>query len=664
MLHLRTTTLRLLAIPVVGLAFACGGEGNTFEGAAEARTLVESLSLVHGRTYSLELELQSACILELRGTCAGPGTLNLVIVPVENAGSRATGEGQPRTVEHSGGELVVRSAVPPSDELRQRLDLRWSGSEPLAGVHVQLLESAPVASPSIIWINVDTFAATHSNLFGYGRNTTPALAQLAQESVLFEHCRANAPWTLPSTMSQLTGVLPPAFLSPKPSPKEDSEEEVKEHGRWQIPEARWTLAEMLQAAGYTTAAFLDNPYLHPGYGFAQGFQVWDTESADIDRVNPEGGLAHMTPRMLAWLDGLPEGKPSFLFLQPFDVHEPYVPSADNAELFREDGLTADLGEAPVAWNGRSRGSVNSSVVAHLPGANPLEHIPQRVQLGPLVDDYDRSLRTLDDALGEFVEALRARGLLDNSILIVSADHGESTTGHEALFEHMELWEDVLHVPLLIRLPRGEQGGRRVPDNVQNIDIYPTLAELCGLPHGRSYLDGKSLVRALEGQALAERDHYAYAEELNTMALVRGTWKLHYRRPTEGDPHELQRVPEARRWREQAFGLERNQPMTLLELQAALGQHPDRDALLLSWRNLRKEILRPRPLLFDVGSDPFELEDVSANQGERVGLLHAAGVLLEEASASAFADVPPTGPSFEPDAAMRATLRAIGYGGDD
>ena len=521
--------------------------------------------------------------------------------------------------------------------------------------------TVPRGTP-IIWINVDTFAAKHSNVFGYGRETTPALARLATEAIVFDHCRANATWTLPSTISQLTGILPLAFHIEQPQPQDTSDLPLEGAG-WLLPEARWTLAEILSAGGYATAAFIDNPYLHRGYGVAQGFDVWDTASADVDRSDPEGGLAHMQPRMLAWLDELDSDRPFLLFGQPFDPHGPYVPSEVNRDLFAGDGFTRGLGDAPVAFKGASRGAVIAAFARYHPDQDPAQPLPQRVDLGPMVDAYDRSLRTLDDALGQFIEALRARDILDRAVLIVSSDHGESTVGHEALFEHKQPWEDVLHVPLLIRLPGAQQGGRRVSSNVQGVDIFPTLLEIAGYSPQRDELDGISLVGALMGDELPERDHFAYGDENDTLALIRGETKLHYLRPKAGNPYALLQLEEARRWRERALDVPSNTPFTPEELLAAVAAREDSAELLAAWHELRGRLVQPRSLLFDLSRDGGEQKDLSTRQPELASQLQEAVLAIASTSRAAQADAPLDEPRFAPDADLLHTLRGLGYGGD-
>ena len=647
-------------LPLACLApLGCGGDTPALEG--EARLLVRDHVLEAGDDLRLLLETAGRSVLEVRlvEPLEEGRDLELTARRVETSGSRPVGSALVTGVRP--GNTLARLVLPAVSPDAFELTLDWRGGDPVRLESLRLVEERPLARTSVIWINVDTFAARHSNVYGYPRETTPALARFAEEAVVFERARVHAPWTLPSTMSQLTGLHPLSIRIPE---EVEREAEVDVHlvgdARWQIPDARWTLAEHLRAAGFRTAAFLDNPYLHPGFGFAQGFEVWDMESAAIERVDPAGGFAHMTPRVLDWLDGLGEDAPFFLFLQPFDPHAPYVPAPEHATLFDGDGLHAGLGDAPVGDESGFPGSVGRSVARFRPGADPGEPVPERVELGPLVDAYDRSIRTLDDALGAFLEALRTRGVLEHAVVVISSDHGESTTGHESLFRHEAIWEDVLHVPLLFRLPGGSEGGRRVPGGAQAVDIFPTLLELAGLDPERPHLHGISLVDALSGAALPLRDHFAYAEQHETLGLVRGDAKLHLRRPTEGNPYALLRLPEVRAWLHESLDVPVGVRIEPEELLRRIQADEEGESLYTAWLFLRANVLQPHVDLFDLAVDPHERAALDARADPRVADLRARAESLEAATRAAYADAPLRREAFQPDESLSDVLRVLGY----
>lgn len=658
----RLAALFLIHGLVLGLA-ACG-DADPGRDSTTPRALEGPARLSSANPLELGLELAGEGLLELRARATSSGRLQLSAALVETAGGRPTGAPLSTAQSVTAGEpLALRLALPAPGLERYRVRVDWDGSAPLVLESMVLHERTPPLRRPVIWINVDTLAARHTSLYGYARDTTPRLDELARESVVFERCRTNAPWTLPSTISQLTGVLPQAFLTPQEEWDSEDDATHPAGSRWQLPAARWTLAEALQAAGYATAAFIDNPYLDPGYGVAQGFELWDMESAAVTRTDPHGGLAHMTPRVLEWLDARAPDAPYFLFLQPFDPHGPYVPAPEHAQRFADDGHTAGLGDAPVARRGAPRGAVVQSYARHAPGADPAQAPPERIPVGPLVDAYDRSIRTLDDALGALLDALRARGSLDHALLIVTSDHGENTVGHGAYFEHKEPWEDVLHVPLVIRPPGGADVARRVDANVQAVDLTPTVLDAAGLPHERPYLHGRSLLPALEGAALPARDHYAYSEVHDTLVLVRGGTKLHLRRPRPGDPIALLSLPEALELRSRILGDLVPDTSDLALLERRLREHAEGETLLAEWRALRATLLEPRRLLYDLELDPGETRDRYATRPEEASALEASGRAREAAAEGAAADAPRDGGAgFAPDAALRSVLEDLGYGG--
>src|SRR4030095_7462945 len=160
-----------------------------------------------------------------------------------------------------------------------------------------------------------------------------------------------------------------------------------------------------------------------------------------------------------------------LFVQAFDVHAPYLPAAPWAGTFSGDGLDDEQVTVPVSENPAVMGRVPAYVANPLSAKGPL---PERVCTAPFIAAYDEEILGLDDALGGFFAALRQRGLLDAAVVVFSADHGESMVEHSRYFGHNTSYDEVLHVPLLVRLPGGRGGGRRVEDTVQLVDLYPTI----------------------------------------------------------------------------------------------------------------------------------------------------------------------------------------------
>lgn len=353
--------------------------------------------------------------------------------------------------------------------------------------------------PNVLLVTVDSLRADHLGCYGYERETSPRLDALAEQAVLFERAYSHAPFTPPSHASLLTSLHVPS------------------HGvlAWEETldvDAR-TLGQRFGAAGWRTGAF----YNHPGLNRAELTRGFD--EVQVRYFEPADAT---TTAFLAWVDG--GTRPFAAWLHYWDVHRPYgwrdwSPAylRDHVQrdaltlAFEEErfgrGAHRHIGRAESYYNlkpaDRSRARVIGSETRPLDDAD----------LTYLVDRYDGGVWYADQALGELVDALEARGLLEDTIVVVTADHGESLTEREAChFTHDPfLFEETLRVPLLVRLPGGERGGQRVPSIARGVDVLPTLMELCGLELTRD-LQGLSLVGVIDGRGDEHRRwHFAQTQ---------------------------------------------------------------------------------------------------------------------------------------------------------
>jgi arylsulfatase A-like enzyme len=349
----------------------------------------------------------------------------------------------------------------------------------LGAALVACAPAAPESRWNVLLVLVDTLRADRMSLYGYARPTTPHLDRFAAASaVVFENAWAAAGCTYPSVNSLFTARAPQVFLA---------------GGRGAgmgIPADEMTLAERLRAAGYATGAVSASVIvratpsaINRKGGFGAGFDGFDEgcEKRSASCVNQAARRA---------LGRLRE--PFFLYLHYLDPHAPYRPPAWFAESFAASG-------APVKpW--AARGEPETIYRALYPASGP----PARDAFGAaearhLADRYDDEVRFFDRQVGELLDELGRDGMLDRTILVLVADHGEE------LFEHGE-WghcrslatEAVLRTPLLIALPPGmaeHTTGRRAA-LASNLDVVPTLLDLLGLEYDAMSLDGVSLRRAL------------------------------------------------------------------------------------------------------------------------------------------------------------------------
>jgi len=309
-----------------------------------------------------------------------------------------------------------------------------------------------------VLISIDTLRADRLGAYGYPLDTSPFFDDFAERGDLFEKAIVQLPGTLPSHMSIFTGLYP------------------QEHGVYPpdgvLSASIATLPEMFQEAGYRTGGFTDGGYVKGTYGFARGFDVFD----DVTKASP-GGASETFRRAKEFVSSLRRGERFFLFVHSYEVHDPYYAE----EPYKSNSWP---GEPPAHWD-----SVGSNLAAASEGE--LEITPEALEYFSAM--YDASIRFIDDVLRDFMEYLWAQGLSPDTTIVITSDHGEEFLEHGGL-AHRQLYDETLHVPLLVRR-LGQRRGGRIGHLVQSIDIAPTLVELAGLTV-RPNFSGRSLVASL------------------------------------------------------------------------------------------------------------------------------------------------------------------------
>ncbi len=315
-----------------------------------------------------------------------------------------------------------------------------------------LLGGASADQPSVILITIDTLRADRLSSYGSDRVATPHIDRLAAEGVRFANASSTVPFTLPAHSSIMTGLYPPSHG-------------VRENVGYVLAPELVTIAERFRDAGYRTGGFVSAFVLDARWGIARGFDTY-VDDFDLDamaganlgsvqRAGPET-IAHA----LGWLDDAGGEGPFFLWLHLFDPHDPYEPP----EPFRSE------------YEGRP---------------------------------YDGEVAYTDSLIGEFRAALEERGLFDESVVVLTSDHGEGLGYHGESYHGFFVYDSTVHVPLIVRLPGGVEAGRVVDDAVSHVDISPTLIELLDLG-GAGAAQGRSLLPDMQGlpNPLAERGVYA------------------------------------------------------------------------------------------------------------------------------------------------------------
>jgi arylsulfatase A-like enzyme len=355
--------------------------------------------------------------------------------------------------------------------------------------------------------------------------------------------------------------------------------------------------------------------------------------------------------------------PWFAFIQALDAHGPYWPEAPHRELFQDD-LPDDLRMTPAGSTYQTYGAIpNWMAWTEVPDAERANAgnwpIPAELPLETIVARYDETIRKTDHHLGELFDLLRAEGLYDDAVIVVTGDHGESFD--HGVYSHGVLWEDVLQVPLLIKLPRSEHGGTRVATSVQLVDVYPTLYELVGAGRPRGYLHGRSLLPLMRGEG-APRATFAEGGLIEQAAIEDGGWKLVETRPGHGAGHASlfshPRVPRA--WLEEHVPELAATGILTEELRLELTGPAYADA----YEELKELLAGPYLALYDLNSDPGETRNLADERPDQVERLRA---LLErerrrgrEAQADAKPDARP--PQLSPE--QLEALNDLGYTGEE
>jgi len=381
------------------------------------------------------------------------------------------------------------------------------------------------ARPNVILVVIDTLGAEHLGCQGVGLDLSPHIDGLAAGGRRFARGYSTAPWTKPSVASIFTSKLPSRHGVQSVLNRLSADQE--------------TLAEDLQQAGYRTHGIISHVLIHEQHGYAQGFQGWDASP-----MSGHAGISDekVSSRALEWLEDASRERdtPFFLFLHYFDPHYFYQ---DHPEFDLTGDYAGDLvGGMDIHDLRQERDALRPEDVAYLEAL------------------YHEEIAFTDLQIGRLLDGLERLGLADDTLVVLTADHGEEFMEHGWLGHTQTLYDELLHVPLILRWPGVIEPGV-VEAPASTLDILPTLAELLGLPRDPRWA-GESLVPWLRGTPPPERPRDLFAEvdfaplgmvladddrqQAFLSSLMRGRWKLIHDRlrrswelyDLESDPDEL------------------------------------------------------------------------------------------------------------------------------
>ncbi len=377
-------------------------------------------------------------------------------------------------------------------------------------------QSSPGAPsrPSIVIYLIDTLRADRLGCYGYARPTSPAIDRFAAESVRWSEARAQASWTRPAVATVLTGLYPITHGAERSADR--------------LPKRVEMISEMFQKAGYETAMVTSNGNVAPLFGFDQGWDVFRylRERPKTPEIHVQSDEVNRT--VFEWLARRETDRPFLLFVHTTDPHDPYTPRPRYRKL-----LAADVTDPAVGLRD------DMHAVEHMPLALQPAH---RHELSEL---YDAEIAGNDASFGRLVERLGHLGLADDTAILLIADHGEEFFEHGGWTHGRTLYEEMLRIPMVLRLPHRRFAGTVLPGPAQQIDVVPTLLHLAGLPVPAD-LPGRNLLVDLEpGQGgPLEEPSFAWLHR-NVLALSsvkRSGWKLihneAWRGPLGRPPYEL------------------------------------------------------------------------------------------------------------------------------
>jgi arylsulfatase A-like enzyme/Tfp pilus assembly protein PilF len=415
-----------------------------------------------------------------------------------------------------------------------------------ASIAVITLVTAPAAQqtqrPNVLLITLDTFRADRIGAYGYKLAATPNLDRLAREGVRFDDATTQAPLTAPAHAALLTGIYPTRLG-------------VKDNASTPLPDSAQTIPETLKGSGYRTGAFVGAFVLDRPYGFAQGFDHFD---AEFEEFRPE--LKQQAQRVagdvassaIAWIKAAPAGSPFFAWVHFYDAHLPYA--------------------APAPFGAKYT-----------------------------VRPYDGEIAYVDAQVGRLLAALSDTGALERTVVVAVGDHGEALGEHGEEDHGMFLYEGVLRIPWIVRLPKAERAGTVVAEQVRAIDVAPTILDLAGVT-AKPRVDGESVGGVMRGRPRRDPP------------------------PSYADAH----FPQLH------FGW----------------------SLLRSWRvGEWKYIDAPRPELYDLRTDRAEARNVLGARGNVAARMGGELEALWRGFGAAAESAPP-----QPDPETLARLRSLGYVG--
>jgi len=367
---------------------------------------------------------------------------------------------------------------------------------------------------NVVFVSFDALQAAHVGALGYPRNITPTIDAMASKGFSFTQNISVASWTVPASMTWFTGVYPSEHrLTNKFSVFNPPDNNVLSNLKKLSP-GLVTLAEVLKQNGYATGGLTGNAGVSGGFGYNQGFDEYFFEKGKF------GSMGVSIPKGLEWLQKNKDSK-FFMFLHGYDMHGQNIPAEGFDYRFVEKGYDKKFtGSAQEQEALREEGLEKGAVALR----------DEDVRFWRAI--YDEKIQRTDARFKKFLEEYEKMGLMDKTIFVLTSDHGTEFHEHKRFDHGFSLYDELIHVPLIINLP-GQKHGSFCSDQVSSIDVMPTVLDLLDVKmpeKAKSQMRGVSLVAGLQGRPVAkdvffETDYrqYTYKRGIQT----KDGWKLIY-----------------------------------------------------------------------------------------------------------------------------------------
>lgn len=352
---------------------------------------------------------------------------------------------------------------------------------------------------NVVLVCFDALQASHTSALGYFRKTTPTIDEFAASGFLFKQAISQASWTVPSMMSMLTSMYPSEHRVINKYSIYNDNGKVFSDLKKLSPSAE-TLAEALKDNGYVTGGFTGDAGVSARFGFGKGFDIY----LDDQKF---GGFDHSVPPAISWLRQNKNRK-FFMFLHGYDSHGQYDPAGGFTRRFVDFDYKGHLKggkeeQARLREEGLEKGSLQ------------LTDADARFWKAL----YDEKINDADRRFALFVDEMKRLGLLDKTIVVIVSDHGTEFYEHKRFDHGFTLYDELIHVPLVIYLP-GLKGNKVIEEQVRSIDIMPTVLDLLRIKVNaglKNQMRGRSLVPILQGEkdkrvAFSETDYRLYTHK--------------------------------------------------------------------------------------------------------------------------------------------------------